>query len=197
MKIILKNMVSNMKLLIDGSTSFLELALIDDNNKIVDTSFEIQNKNLTKILINNIENILKKNYIKKENINSIYVVNGPGSFTSIKLIATMVNTWKTIYNSIELYEINTCLFYTTSNNSFSFLYAKTEMYYCQIIDNKKEKINILHKDKFNEIKEKLILQNYSIIDCSIKKDINEKWEFNKNNFTNVNKITPLYLKEAI
>lgn len=185
-----------MKLLIDGSTSFLELALIDKNNQIIDTSFEMQNKNLTKILVKNIDNLLKKNLIKKENIKNIYVVNGPGSFTSIKLIATLANTWKSIYN-IRLFEINTCLFCTTSNNSFSFLDAKTNMYYCQKVDKYKSNIEIVNKNKFDKLKNSLLSKNYSIVDCSIKKNIKQKWEFNKDNFINVDRITPLYLKAAL
>lgn len=185
-----------MKLLIDGSTSFLELAIVDQNNKIIDTHFEIQNKNLTKILVKNIDNILKKNNIKKESVKGLLIINGPGSFTSIKLIATFANTWNVIYN-IELFEINTCLFNATCNNVLSFLDAKTEKYYCQIIDNNNEKIKIIDKKEFNILKNNLILQKYKIIDCSKKENINKKWEFNKNNFKKVTKITPLYLKEAI
>lgn len=185
-----------MTLLIDGSTSFLELALIDKNNKIIDTHFELQNKNLTKILIINIDAIIKKNSVKKCDIKKIYVVNGPGSFTSIKLIAVLANTWKAIYN-VELFEINTCLFCSTSTNSLSFLDAKTNMYYCQKIDNNKSNIELLTIDRFNDLKKELSLKKYSIIDCSIKKNIKEKWEFNKNNFKNVDKITPLYLKGAL
>lgn len=185
-----------MILLIDGATTFLELALINNENKIVDSYFEIQNKNLTKILVKNISNILEKNKINKSDIKKIYVVNGPGSFTSIKLISTLANTWKEIYE-IKLFEINTCLFYSTSINSFSFLDAKSNMYYCQKIDNNNSKIELLHKKEFDKLKDELFLKKYLIIDCSVKQNINEKWEFNKNNFKEVDKVVPLYLKEAI
>lgn len=79
-----------MDLIIDCSLNYLEIGLINNKN-IVDTFFVIQNKNLTKILIPSINDFLNKNNIDKFSIKNLYIINGPGSFTSIKLIAILAN----------------------------------------------------------------------------------------------------------
>ena len=89
---ILESMVNNMKLLIDGSLNYLELLLINENNKVARSFFVLQNKNLTDILVNSVDEFLQKNNVHKNMIHELLIVNGPGSFTSIKLVSVFANT---------------------------------------------------------------------------------------------------------
>ncbi len=98
-----------MKLLIDGSLNYLELLLIDVNNKIVSTFFIMQNKNLTDILVDSVDQFLQKNMITKNMISELLIINGPGSFTSIKLVSIFANTWKQFFPTVVLKQLNTCL----------------------------------------------------------------------------------------
>ncbi|MDE5545162.1 MAG: hypothetical protein K2I76_00970, partial [Malacoplasma sp.] len=92
-------------LLIDGCLDYLEIAIIK-NKKIFNSSFEIQNKNLTKIFNPSISRIIEKNKLKKENIENIYVINGPGSFTSEKTVVIFANTFKTVFPKVNLFHLN-------------------------------------------------------------------------------------------
>ena len=92
-------------LLIDGCLDYLEIAIIK-NNKIFDLSFEIQNKNLTKIFNPSISHIIEKNNLKKEDIENIYIINGPGSFTSQKTVVIFANTFKKVFPKTNLFYLN-------------------------------------------------------------------------------------------
>lgn len=187
----------NYKILIDCSLNYLEIAIIKDQN-IIDVLHKKQDKNLTKILIESVKEILKKNHLVKNNINNLYVVSGPGSFTSIKLVAIFVNTWKMIFDNIELFEINTCLWHTIAFKTFSYLDAKSGYWYVQIIDEKINKdVFICSNAEFIKLKEKYNKLDYFFNDCNINIDIYSKWEFNKHHFSNVQQIVPKYLKKPI
>lgn len=187
-----------MDLIIDCSLNYLEIGLINNKN-IVDTFFVIQNKNLTKILIPSINDFLNKNNIDKFSIKNLYIINGPGSFTSIKLIAILANVWK-ISSNINLYEVNTCLWNVNNINCFSYLDAKSSKWYVQKVENGVIKpICILENNDFEFEKNNFIKKHkfYSIIDCNQKQAMFDKWNYIKHSFNKVNKITPLYIKDSV
>lgn len=187
-----------MKLLIDGSLNYLELVLINQDSKILDSFFIIQNKNLTNILVESIDSFLKKTGTKKNAIKELLVVNGPGSFTSIKLVSIFANTWKEFFPMVTLKQINTCLWNSTSENSINVLDAKSDLFYINYYDrtklNEKEKVNLVSKEEFAFIKQN---NDFPI---NVIKNIHSpifKWELNKLNFKIVDRIKPYYVKPAI
>lgn len=188
-----------MNLIIDCSLNYLEIGLVK-NNKIIDTYFVVQDKNLTKILIPSVLTILAKNHLQKKDIKSLYVVNGPGSFTSIKLIAILANAWKQVDAKINLYFINTCLWNIDNINCLSYLDAKSnKVYVQQVINGVILPIVMLDNDVFEKLKESFINKHKhcSIVDCNNKKTIFEKWDYTKYCFSKTNNVRPLYLKPAI
>ncbi|WPL37775.1 hypothetical protein [Malacoplasma iowae] len=188
-----------MKLLIDGSLNYLELLLIDVNNKIVSTFFIMQNKNLTDILVDSVDQFLQKNMITKNMISELLIINGPGSFTSIKLVSIFANTWKQFFPAVVLKQLNTCLWNSAPKKTINILNAKSNFYYVNInfdltSENKKHIVNLISKDKL-----KLSLYSEKLL-VNFIKDIQNpifKWEFNKDNFINVDRIIPNYVKPAV
>lgn len=195
---ILESMVNNMKLLIDGSLNYLELLLINENNKVARSFFVLQNKNLTDILVNSVDEFLQKNNVHKNMIHELLIVNGPGSFTSIKLVSVFANTWKQFYPSVTLKQINTCLWNSVSKNKINILDAKSNFYYLNnlntSITNDIHKVDLISKEEFNSSTQ------YKAEKVNIIKDVLNpifKWGFNKNHFIKVNRIIPNYVKPAV
>ena len=94
-----------MKLFIDTSNKKFILALINDLEVI---AFEMKdtNNNVAKMANKWIEQFLKKNKIKLEDIETFYTTIGPGSFTGVKVSANIINTIKLTRN-IGIEVINT------------------------------------------------------------------------------------------
>lgn len=180
------------KLFIDASLNYLDLIYIKDE-QIISFKKIKQEKNLTKILNPSIMDFLKENNLSMKDINEIYTVNGPGSFTSIKLTAILINLWKYYYD-VDLYIINTCLWNTLDDDLIA-IDAKSQLFYI-FKDNKENMLNVQLLNKQE------VLELANNINKKIKWEVNEnqlveKWNKNKNNFIKVESIVPNYVKSAI
>ncbi len=89
-------------LFIDTCTKYLILALYKDNDVIEYFQMEADN-NLSVLLLPKIDELLKKSNLEIKDVDKIYVSNGPGSFTGIRIGVT---TAKTIAYGLNK-EINT------------------------------------------------------------------------------------------
>lgn len=89
-------------LFIDTCTKYLILALYKNNEIIEYFQMEADN-NLSVLLLPKIDELLKKSNLKIKDVDKIYVSNGPGSFTGIRIGVT---TAKTIAYGLNK-EINT------------------------------------------------------------------------------------------
>lgn len=78
-------------LFIDTCTKYLILALYEDNDVIEYLQIEADN-NLSVLLLPKIDELLKKANLKINDVDRIYVVNGPGSFTGIRIGVTTAKT---------------------------------------------------------------------------------------------------------
>jgi hypothetical protein len=72
----------------------IEIALFDEK-RVVD-SLRIQSETISQITLKSIEEILKKNNLKLNDLKGILVVKGPGPFTSIRLGLSIANTFSYI-----------------------------------------------------------------------------------------------------
>lgn len=178
-------------LLIDGCLDYLELAIIQDN-KIIDSLFEVQNKNLTKILDVNILKIISNNNLDKKNLENIYVINGPGSFTSVKSVVIFANTFKRIFNRVNLYSLNSCQWLITKANEISLIDAKSNLFYISFCSLNKP--YIIKSSELEKLGNKYSMYFYSLDN---KKTIEEQWEANKNKFVLSNSIRPIYIKKPV
>lgn len=179
------------KLFIDGSFNFLELVLFKNNVKI-DHYFEKLNKNFTNIFNDAVDLILKKNNISYKNISQLYIINGPGSFTSIKLVVLFANTLKLIFPNCELYYINSIKWNATSAKELCVIDAKSDLYYVSTSYFKKP--FLIKKETEPKINKSYFRYFY---DNELKKDFDLKWRYHAKNFEKTNIIKPLYIKPAI
>lgn len=82
-----------MKILyIDTSSSYLYTAIIEDEIKIAEIKKEF-GQDLSKEALPEIASMFSENNIKPEEINKIIVVNGPGSFTGIRIGITIAKVY--------------------------------------------------------------------------------------------------------
>ena len=79
-------------LYIDTSSSFLYTGIIEDD-KLIDYISEEMASDLSKIALLKISNMFTNNNLKPNDIDKILVVNGPGSFTGIRVGITIAKTY--------------------------------------------------------------------------------------------------------
>ena len=80
------------QLFIDTHGEIIILALYK-NGDVLEVLKKQSNQSHSVYVINMIIELLNKNNITKNDINELYVVNGPGSFTGIRIGVTIAKTW--------------------------------------------------------------------------------------------------------
>ncbi len=94
-------MKKNYKLLIDVNSKYATFILWD-NNQFINAYYRIIQKDLTSFLVNDLRTFLATNNVDMINIEAIYFVNGPGSFTNIRLANVLVKTLCALHEDIKL-----------------------------------------------------------------------------------------------
>ena len=79
-------------LYIDTSSSYLYTAIVEDNKLLGEVKEEF-GQSLSEVALPRIVSIFNDNNIKPEDIDKIIVVNGPGSFTGIRIGITIAKTF--------------------------------------------------------------------------------------------------------
>lgn len=69
------------------------IVFIAKNNKIISSKKRKKTRKEAQQIIGDIDNIINKSNIKKEDINGISVLQGNGSFTSLRIAAVTANTF--------------------------------------------------------------------------------------------------------
>ena len=105
-------------------------------------------------LISKIKDLLKKENIKKENIDALCVNCGPGSFTGIRVALTIAKVMAGELN-LPLIPLNTAeILLTQYNCDILLMDARRDMYFVAT----KENIELIYKDKIEDkIKNKTLL----------------------------------------
>ncbi len=78
-------------LYIDTSSNYLHVALLNNINLIDSLSIKFE-KDLSKYALSYIDKLLKNNNIIYDDIKKIIVINGPGSFTGVRIGLTIAKT---------------------------------------------------------------------------------------------------------
>lgn len=195
-------------LFIDTSTETLTIALFKDD-VLLSTSITSSNEH-SKYAMTEIEKNFNDNNIKPKDINRIMIVNGPGSFTGIRIGVTIAKVYAWACD-IKVIPISTLRSYAITNTDYdyyvSMLDARRNYVYAGIYDKNYNEIMkdcyISKDDLINEIsklKNKLIigdtlLDNYDVVKNSI--DVTRVYNFYKNDDgINAHSLNPVYLKKT-
>lgn len=194
-------------LFIDTSLSDVSIALLKDGkivNKIVKS---IPNEH-SKYAITYIDEVLKNSNIKPNEVNNIMVVNGPGSFTGIRIGLTIAKVYAYLLN-IKVTLISSLKILALSSEGeciLSLIDARNNNYYLGLYDKEYNELIEEHFSNINEINE--ILEKYKdvkiITNTNIKLDNYEKIEeldiekivsyYNNKEKVNAHQVLPNYLK---
>lgn len=195
-------------LYIDTSSNFLYTGIVDDNKLLIEQQEKLEH-NLSRDALPEIASMFYKTGLTPQDIDKIIVVDGPGSFTGIRIGITIAKVYA--------HSLNKKITTISSLEAMATSYSKAS-YYVPIIDarrgyvyaaiynrDKKEilfpqhiKLNIL-QEKLSTIEDYLIITNDEIkldgIKVTYKPDILKIVETYKNRKNiNPHSVNPNYLK---
>ncbi|MDR0985326.1 MAG: tRNA (adenosine(37)-N6)-threonylcarbamoyltransferase complex dimerization subunit type 1 TsaB [Mycoplasmataceae bacterium] len=179
-------------LFIDTTQKYCYLAVLKDK-KIISKISILTHNNLTDLVVEHINQILKKTKVNKELIKNIYIAIGPGSFTGVRVSTTITKTWNLI-NNCSVYTISSLLLQLPVPNGTSLLDARGNKYFCGIYKNNKlvSKLKIINLRKVKSCKN--IYKNYENIDI-FNNLIYHMKDFRK--VKDINNLSPLYIKQPV
>ncbi len=93
-------------LAINTASSITAIALLDKDKNILGQETWQSQKNEAEMLLPEIDEMLKKNMLDFDDLDSVLVVSGPGSFTGLRVGVTVANTIAYL-NKANLYAVNT------------------------------------------------------------------------------------------
>ncbi len=195
-------------LYIDTSSAFLFSAIIEDDKVIGEKRIELGH-NLSTNALYEISTIFEDNNINVDDINKIIVVDGPGSFTGIRIGITIAKVYAWA-KKIPITTTNALLSMALSSKKecihVPILDARNDYVYAAIYDEEyKELLNPQHMLKKDLLEELSKYDNYTFISNDKFNDIGNIEEyvpdfikivnFNKNNKDiNPHAVNPNYLK---
>lgn len=143
-----------------------------------------------------IDDILKKHNISPKDVDEIIIVNGPGSFTGIRIGVTIAKTYAYLVEKriVPITSLLARALGTSAKYILSLIDAKHGNYYIGLYDDKHQKIieKFASQNEIEEIKEK-----YSpiLIDSSLEYDYEKIISYTKNlPSVNPHSVNPIYLK---
>ena len=152
-------------LFIDTSTDTLTVSIINDD--VILDAITLPSSEHSKYAMSAIESIFDKNNIKRNSVNKIMVVNGPGSFTGIRIGVTIAKIYAWACN-INVIPISTLKAYAISNMGYKYyissIDARRNYVYAAIYDSNYN--NILDESYINKddlINKIIKLEDYLII----------------------------------
>lgn len=184
-------------LFLDTSSSRVIIAVLKDNDYIFNVNLPNDNNLSNKLMVIIDENFKKYN-LKPSDINKIFVVNGPGSFTGIRCGVTVAKTMAYLLN-IPI----------TTVSELEVMASGYEEKVCPIIDARRgyvyggiyEGINrlvddqyILYDDLINDFDGKIISYDYDAFEPKV--DILKIISKHKDEVVDVHLLVPNYLKKT-
>ena len=131
-------------LYLDISTQVMYVSYAE-NNQIIDVVIRIGNKDHAAHVIDTINQLLKRNHQKIDDIQSITVGKGPGSYTGIRMAVTVAKTLAYTKN-IGLYEVSSLIFMTSGYKDLicAMIDARRQFVFYTIYDPS----HIHHRDQY-------------------------------------------------
>lgn len=187
-------------LCIDTAYKYLTVCLIKDNELLASISSECFKRQSEEIFVA-LDELFKNSGIKKEDVDSLCITKGPGSYTGVRIAMTIGKVFCKV-NNISLYKISTLRLYAgnkektmvvmdaRANRAYVGIYDKNE---CILKDCIKELNDIDTKDYNVVLDGKLVGKENIMPDiprCFL--DTKDYWE----EVDEINFLAPDYLKES-
>lgn len=158
--------------------NYLHIALIKDN-KLVDQVYESFGRDLSKMALVKCKELLERNGLGPNDVENLYVVEGPGSFTGLRVGVTIAKTYAWGLNK-DLYALSSLFVMATSLDDYDYVIplidARRGYVFAGIYDNKGD---IVLNDQYISLKD-IILKS---------KELKGKVAFVSNDlFTDINVI---------
>ena len=189
-------------LLIDTSTSNLTVSIIN-NQGVIYKYQETILSDMSSKLLPIIDNGLKELDLKLENIDKIFVVNGPGSFTGIRVGVTVAKTIACALKK-DIIPLSSLELIATTNTSKKYIVpmidARRNNVFAGIYDNNLNCIQedkLISRDELSDLNDDYEFVSYDNIDGIIKPNIDVLKIINKHindGGINPHNLNPNYLK---
>lgn len=102
-------------LFLNTSSRYLNIAILKDNKVINEKNLELE-KDLSALALFEIEKLFKETQLKPNDIDEIYCVDGPGSFTGLRVGITIAKVYAWSLNK-KLYKVSSLYTMATSVNN--------------------------------------------------------------------------------
>ena len=145
-------------LYIDTTTTYLYTGVVEDNRLLKEIKKEYS-KDLSSVTLKNISDMLDSIHLKIKDIDKIMVVNGPGSFTGIRIGVTIAKTIAYILNK-DIITISSLEAMALSSITIPIIDARREYVYGSIYDKDN---NPILKDQYIKL-DTLILSTNTLLD---------------------------------
>ena len=195
-------------LFIDTSTESLTIALFKDD--VLLSTSTVSSSEHSKYAMPILEQIFTENNIKPNMVNKIMVINGPGSFTGIRIGVTIAKIYAWALN-INIVPISSLKAYAISNKGYdyyvSIIDARRNYVYAGIYD--KDYNNVIKEsyiskdelvDKVNSLSNVLVIGDTSLGDFPVRSnkiDVVSIYNYFKNDSgINAHMVNPVYLKKT-
>lgn len=170
-------------LYIDTSSSYLYTAIVEDDKLLIELKKEF-GQNLSQEALPNIVSMFEKINLNPKNINKIIVVNGPGSFTGIRIGITIAKVYAWSLD-IPITTITSLEAMMLSSDNISYhvpiIDARRGYVYGAIYDDKNKQILKPQHIKIDDLELKLKdITNYTIITNDTVEIAGKKEEYNPN-----------------
>jgi tRNA threonylcarbamoyl adenosine modification protein YeaZ len=148
-----------MKLLIDSSTNYLYLAII--NNEQVNSFVRFGKNDHSETLVDYLNKFLQQHQISVQDIKEVYVGRGPGSYTGLRIAGTVGKVLSHINNK-KLYSFSSLDLILATKLETPGLYisridAKKNHSYYKIVNIENNEVKIIVEETFGE---NTIFENY-------------------------------------
>lgn len=194
-------------LFFDTSSNTLILALIKDN-KILDMITLDVPRAHSEYAVDKLKNIMEENSLQPTDIDKIFVVNGPGSFTGIRIGVTIAKTYAYALKK-DIVPISSLkmkiLEYSNYDNYISIIKDKKDLYYLGIYDKNYNTIceELIKEEDMNK-KIEMLNGNNKIVKTDLEDENRKNMDilsivnyYNKMDTSNPHSVNPNYLKEVI
>ena len=153
-------------LYIDTSSSYLYSAIVEDDNLLGEVKEEY-GQSLSEVTLPRIANMFKEANLEAKDINKIIVVNGPGSFTGIRIGLTIakVYAWSLKISITTIYSLE-AMSVSSDNNlvHVPIINARRGYVFAAIYDKDQKELLKPQHMKLEELQEKLQnIEEYEII----------------------------------